>query len=158
MRLKGELLTLAINGLLLSLAVGEIAMAEAGDAENINRITAVASPAMEWLPDGQPARVDFNFGDVKGWLRSSGEWGLEGMVTHNRLLCATYQLGMRFGSGHPACTDVQWLTPEQYATSVKQCNSAPVRHSGAEINPEIAAKFSSISCAESLLKCTGACD
>ena len=48
MRLKGELLTLAINGLLLSLAVGEIAMAEAGDAENINRITAVASPAMEW--------------------------------------------------------------------------------------------------------------
>ncbi|HBK19907.1 MAG TPA: hypothetical protein DDZ07_01145, partial [Cryomorphaceae bacterium] len=47
----------------------------------------------------QAARMDFNFGTVKAWLRDDGQWKIEGDVTHRSGLCGSYQLGIQFGTG-----------------------------------------------------------
>jgi hypothetical protein len=87
----------------------------------------------------------------------NGEWKVEGSVHHNGLLCGTYEVGMRFGVGKPDCTDVEWISETQYATSQYQCNNADMMHTGFGNDGILLEKFDVISCAERVVRCTGNC-
>jgi hypothetical protein len=124
--------------------------------------TAVAKPAPMYLPDGTPERLDFTFGDVKAgeftaWLRNKGGWYLEGWVRHTGLRCATYRVGVRFGAGKPACSDVSWLTDVIYVTEQTQCNNASKQHTGGDINFSLGKDFARVTCAERVISCRGSC-
>jgi hypothetical protein len=142
--------------LITTYAVTAPAEQESGD-EKIKRTNAIAEKPAEWISPNEPARVEFNFGDIKAWLRSDGEWHVEGWVEHKGLLCGTYQVGIRFGSGNPLCRDVVWLTEPLYGTHQKQCNNAKMPHNGGDNNPDLIPDFKRVSCAEQLIKCTGTC-
>ena len=119
-------------------------------------VQARAYPAAQAGAAG-PARLDFLFGDTRGWLDSDGVWNVSADVTHRGLLCATYELGVRFGVGEPGCDNVQWLGAVRYVTAERQCNNATVRQSGGDKQPELARDFSRITCAERVVRCTGNC-
>ncbi len=123
---------------------------------NTRSVQARAYPAAQAGAAG-PARLDFLFGDTRGWLDSDGVWNASADVTHRGLLCATYELGVRFGAGEPGCNNVQWLGAVRYVTAERQCNNATVRQSGGDKQPELARDFSRITCAERVIRCTGNC-
>jgi hypothetical protein len=125
--------------------------------ESLSRTLAPATDAAEWDADGKLARKDFRFSDTTIWLRSNGAWHLEGQVSHGFLLCGTYQIGVRFGAGHPGCSNVEWLTDTEYATSHVQCNHAIQWHAGSGTLTIAPDKFSEMTCAERSLKCSGRC-
>ncbi|MGA8050113.1 MAG: hypothetical protein WCA09_08040 [Burkholderiales bacterium] len=106
---------------------------------------------------GGPSRLDFLFGDSRAWLDSDGTWNVAGDVTHRGLLCATYELGMRFGVGQQGCNNVEWVGAARYVTTQNQCNNATLRHSGGDKQPELAQEFRRITCAERLIRCSGNC-
>ena len=162
-----HLLLAAITvGLTLTLAQGTIAdlksqsaVTNDGDISSMKALKAPARSGMEWDLDGNLTKIEFKFDDGSAWLRSNGEWYVQTDVRHNRLRCATYQLGVRFGHGTPACVNVEWLTEPQYVTTEKQCNSATRPHAGGDQNPALAPEFERITCAERLIRCIdGACD
>jgi hypothetical protein len=160
------LLTASAFGLTLMLAQGAVAdlqsqgtITNKNDTSSMKALKAPARSGMEWDPDGKLTKIEFKFDDGSAWLRSNGDWYVKGAVRHNRLRCATYQLGVRFGHGNPACVNVEWLTEPRYVTSEKQCNSAIVPHEGGENDPALASEFERITCAERLIKCVdGTCD
>jgi hypothetical protein len=123
----------------------------------ISGATAAAKPPQGLVLPSDPKRITFDFGDAKGWLQENGQWHIEGWVQHSGLVCATYEFGIQFGIGSPACSSVQWLDTAQYATSQKQCNSARLFHDGMEFNTAAADRFTEISCAQRLVRCTGRC-
>lgn len=123
----------------------------------VSGVTARARPAPVFLPEGIPERLDFDFGDFKGWLRYKGGWNLEGTVHHRGLRCGTYRAGLRFGAGNPGCENVQWLTEVFYATDQRQCNNASMWHSGGDINLDLRKDFGRITCAERIISCSGFC-
>lgn len=125
--------------------------------DDVSGQTAIARPSSMFTEDGKPERLEFNFGEIKAWLRASGNWHIEGPVPHQGLLCATRQLGIRFGIGSPACTNVRWISDIEYGTSHKQCNNATAWHEGDGDLPALAAEFSRISCAERVVQCSGNC-
>lgn len=108
------------------------------------------------LPN-EKSKLNFNFGQAKGWLNSDGDWTIQGLVQHGHLRCATYQVGMRFGAGSPGCTNVKWLTKTKLVTIKKQCNQALLNHSGGDSNPDIASDFEKITCAQQVISCSGRC-
>lgn len=147
------------KALALTLALGQLVSADDGNAASVKRLKAPARAGMEWDPDGKLTKIEFKFDDASAWLRSNGDWYIDGEVIHTRLRCATYQLGMRFGHGNPACVNVEWLTEPRFVTSKKQCNSAVVPHEGGENDPALASEFERITCAERLIRCSdGACN
>jgi hypothetical protein len=102
-------------------------------------------------------RKDFRFGDFSGWLKRGGEWQIEGPVRHRGLRCGTYEIGMRFGIGNPGCTNVQWISGDEFVTSRSQCNEAEIHHAGNGITPALGEQFDAITCAERVIRCTGNC-
>ena len=106
---------------------------------------------------GKRTRLEFGSDEFKGWLRNNGEWYVEGDVTHMGLVCADYEMGLRFGTGSPGCSNVEWLSEVRYATRRKQCNSATVKHTGGDSEPQLAGLFGKITCAERVIRCTGNC-
>ncbi len=114
--------------------------------------TALADQAV-----GKRERLEFGTDEFKGWLRNDGEWFVEGDVRHLGLLCADYEMGLRFGAGSPGCANVEWLSEVRYATRRKQCNGATVKHSGSDTEPALSAQFAKITCAERVIRCTGNC-
>jgi hypothetical protein len=102
-------------------------------------------------------RKDFNFFGFKAWLKQGGEWSIDGNVSHKGLLCGTYEVGMRFGVGKEGCTEVEWITTDQYVTSQMQCNNATLNHHGVNVDPDLASRFETITCAERVIRCTGTC-
>lgn len=111
--------------------------------------------------DGQQKRVrldfDFREGESRAWLNQDGDLQIQGWIKHRGLLCATYRMGLRFGSGAPACQNVTWLTEPIYLSSQLQCNNARVSHLGSDNLPELATKLDRITCAERVIHCTGNC-
>lgn len=105
------------------------------------------------------ARLDFDFreGESRAWLNQDGDLQVRGWIKHRGLLCATYRMGVRFGSGAPACQNVTWLTEPIYLTAQLQCNGARVSHLGSDNVPELAAQLDRITCAERVIHCTGNC-
>ncbi len=130
----------------------------AGAGEIVKRQQTPVKKSMQWLAPGDTAKSEFDFGEAKAILRGDGEWFIEGMVKHNRVRCATYRLGIRFGVGSKGCANVEWIAEPIYASSRKQCNSAILNHSGGNIMPELSADFEKITCAQKVIKCSGVCN
>lgn len=142
--------------LLSALALMLAAQRASADDTTTRSTRASAYPASHAGTAG-PERLDFLFGDFRGWLDSTGTWNVTGDVTHRGLLCATYEVGVRFGAGAPGCNDVAWLAPVRYVTAERQCNNATLRHSGGDQQPELTRDFKRITCAERVIRCTGNC-
>lgn len=123
----------------------------------VRHIIAVGKKALKILPT-DPNKVNFDFGDIKAWVRDGGQWYIQGHVQHSRLRCANYRLGIQFGKGDFSCSQVSWLTQAVYVTNRKQCNSASVQHSGGDTDSKIPKVFAEINCAKALIQCDGACD
>jgi len=122
-------------------------------------ISAQARPT--YTLDAKPRinRLDFDFrtGESTAWLNADGDFHLHGWVPHRGLLCATYQMGVRFGIGAPSCLNVEWITDPVYVTSQFQCNGARVEHDGGGGSPDIGAQIAKITCAERVIRCSGSC-
>ncbi len=122
-------------------------------------ITAQARPT--YSLDSQPHvnRLDFEFrpSESTAWMNAGGDFHLHGWVKHRSLLCATYQMGIRFGVGSPGCLNVDWITDPIYVTSQYQCNGARVEHGGGDTSPDIGSQITKITCAERVIRCSGSC-
>jgi hypothetical protein len=140
---------------LASFATAAIA-ADAEVSEAAGR-TAVARPAAEWDKQGKPAKLDFDFGDFKAWVRRDGSWNAEGKIQHHGLLCGTYTLLMRVGHGNPGCANVQWFREPRPVANVTLCNDAPGWLSGGNTEFRDAARFDEITCAERRITCRDNC-
>jgi len=94
---------------------------------------------------------------VQGTLADSGAWTLRVEVTHRGLRCATYETGLRIGTGDPDCARVRWLTDIQPATRLTQCNGAARVHTGSgtiDLDPDA---IGSACCVQVVTRCTGPC-
>ena len=109
-------------------------------------------PGSQSLGDGEAGEDS-----VSAWINSDGDFFARGWVEHRGLRCATYKLGIRFGIGNPACSQVQWVTETRYLSSHSQCNNAPIQHRGGGNDPKIKAQFAGINCAERAVLCRGNC-
>jgi len=105
----------------------------------------------------QVLKKSFRDFEVEGWLSSDSNWYIKGTVTHQRLRCATYSLGVQLGKGNPACLNVEWLTNVQYGTQKKHCNSAPLIHVGGGEMPELRNLLSEATCVRIVTRCSGTC-
>jgi hypothetical protein len=145
------------NTLVLSVALlaGD-ALADYLQAE-IHGQTAIARASSMTTASGKPERLDFDFGEVKVWLRENGNWHIEGPVPHQGLLCATRTLSVRFGIGNPGCTKVHWLSEFDDGSSVKQCNNATAWHNGGGFLSALQPDYTRITCAERAIQCSGNC-
>lgn len=126
----------------------------------IRRANAPAVPAIAITADGKTDRLEFDFGRNrgKGWLARKGELYVETWVQHRGLLCAKYEVGVRFGHGDPGCANVQWLAPAKYVTSRTQCNNAIVQHIGVDTEYVLRADFEQVTCAQRMIRCaSGSC-
>lgn len=121
----------------------------------IRRANAPAVPAIAVTASGKTDRLEFDFGRNrgKGWVARKGELYVETWVQHNGFLCATYEVGIRFGHGDPGCANVQWLAPARYVTSRVQCNNAIVQHIGVDTEFQLGADFDQITCAQRMIRC-----
>jgi hypothetical protein len=125
----------------------------------IKKYSAVARKSIDFSGGGElPQKFDFRFDNATAWLRENGEFGLEAEIKHNGLLCGDYEVGISFGIGSPACSNVSWITEPYYISSKKQCNNAWMIHAGGGVVADVTDDFAQISCAQLLIKCTGKCD
>lgn len=106
----------------------------------------------------QPLRKTFQDDGVKGWLTSDSEWFINGTVSHSRLRCATYRLGVQLGKGHPGCLNTEWVTGVQYGTRQTQCNSATLIHEGGGEMPELSDILKDATCVRVVTHCEGVCN
>ena len=125
--------------------------------QDIQGQLAMARPSSMYTEAGTPERLEFSFGEIRVWLKDSGTWHIEGPVSHQGLLCATRQLGVRFGVGQPACTNMRWLSEFEFTDGQKQCNSATTWHTGGGELPALKSEFGRINCAERVIQCSGNC-
>ena len=149
-----------ILSLLICAGTGVIYPTNALAAEEkavVKKYSALARKSIDFGTGGLPQRLDFRFDNATAWLRQNGDFGIEAEIKHAWLLCGDYQVGIRFGIGSPACTNVSWVTDPHYVTNRKQCNNAWMVHSGAGTEVDIAGDFAQITCAQMLIKCTGKC-
>jgi hypothetical protein len=131
-----------------------------GSGENVSGVTSNTSlPLVPTIQPNKssPLKKSFQSNEVEGWLQSNGDWFIKGTVTHQRLRCATYQLGIKLGKGNPGCLNVEWVSDVQYGTMQQQCNSAPVLHTGGGNMPELQNLLQKASCVQVVVKCTGQC-
>ncbi|MCA3131176.1 MAG: hypothetical protein ACK5YW_08585 [Betaproteobacteria bacterium] len=145
---------------MLVLFAGNVAGGDAGDGRQLRRALAPAQPAVAVTGESGNQRLEFDFGRDRGsaWVARKGELYVEAWVQHRGLLCATYEVGVRFGEGRPGCADVRWLAPPRWVTSLRQCNNAVVKHAGNDTDAELPAVFERITCAERLIECvSGSC-
>ena len=122
-------------------------------------VSARARPTYSLDANPHVNRLDFDFrtGESTAWLNADGDFYLQGWVKHRSLVCATYQMGVRFGIGSPGCLNVEWISDPVYVTSQFQCNGARVEHTGGDTLPGIGAQIARISCAERVVRCSGSC-
>lgn len=105
----------------------------------------------------EPIKKVFKDLEYEGWLNSEGDWNIQGKVSHNRLRCATYELGVQLGKGSPACLNVKWISGISYGTRKEQCNSVAMNHSGGGEIELLETKINDITCVKVVTKCTGTC-
>jgi len=124
-------------------------------------LEAVAKEPLTTLGDNTNARtILFEFdrnAELKATLNNKGQWKIEGWIQHKGLFCGDYALGIKFGHGNPGCVNVKWLNDPTYVTRQKQCNNTRMHHSGWGSSPEIIKYLDDITCAQSLIRCTGRC-
>lgn len=105
----------------------------------------------------EPLKKVFKDFEYEGWLNSEGDWNIKGKVSHDRLRCAHYELGIQLGKGSPACLNVAWLSGIYYGTRKEQCNSVAMNHSGGGEIESLATELKYITCVKIVTKCTGTC-
>lgn len=156
------LLICSVTILLLNpiLAVGETPRTtDQVKKESIKRLTGAAKRP-GWVP-GEKAIINFEFdqdNEMTGWLRENGQWHIEGWIKHNHLRCGKYRLGMRFGKGELACSNIKWLSETKYIPARTQCNQTKLHHSGLAESVDIVSKFDEVTCAQLVIHCTGICN
>jgi hypothetical protein len=131
--------------------------AQAPSATQLNNATARAISEPLYNKNQVP-RHEFDFNGVSAWLDQNGQWYVTGRLRHTRALCATYQLGIRFGHGTTGCLNVKWLTEPAYGPNVRQCNHAVSKHTGGGTQDKAAAVFDTVTCAQLQVRCEGQCD
>ncbi len=147
--------------LLVSCAVNEHRDADSdGQDSNAYRIVRMLEvplkPSSEQGSGYPPARV-FQHRESSGRIEKDGVWTITGPVTHNRIRCATYETGIQFGKGNPACSHVKWLTGIEYGTRQTHCNSATLIHRGGGKFTDVEGVFGTLTCARAVTRCSGAC-
>jgi len=120
--------------------------------QNIRQVDRPLLPAT----DGSAARV-FDVDFARGALNSDGDWRVRGEITHSRLRCGGYQLGVRFGTGSPSCSKVDWRTGLLATPERRQCNGATLIHSGGGTLDLSADTIRSLNCVRVVVLCVGAC-
>ncbi len=153
------MIRIAIIALLSALLFAKAQAADQSLESDERGVNAQARPS--YSLDARPRinRLDFYFPDSesRAWLIVDGNFSLHGWVRHRSLLCATYQMGVRFGIGAPGCLSVEWISDPVFVTSHVQCNGARVEHAGGDVAPEMGAVIDKISCAERVIRCSGSC-
>lgn len=92
-----------------------------------------------------------------GGSGADGAWRVRAEIMHPRLRCASYAVGVRFGSGDADCSDVDWQTSAEFLPTRRPCNNATVIHSGEGVVGRSADMIQTLSCARVMVRCTGAC-
>ena len=123
----------------------------------VKKYSAVARKSVDFGVGAQTPKIEFKFDNGTAWLRQNGTFKVDAEIKHGSLLCGTYEVGVRFGIGSPACTNVSWLSETQFATKRKQCNHAWMAHQGSGTDPELVSDFDQITCGQLVVKCTGKC-
>lgn len=128
--------------------------AGAAQSDEPRIVRQIDRPLLPAAADGERA---FRDGFARGALSADGAWRVRAEIMHPRLRCASYAVGVRFGSGDDGCTDVDWQTDAEFLPSHRQCNNAGVIHSGVgsvDLAPEA---IDALTCARVMVSCTGAC-
>ena len=131
--------------------------AVADDWKVTSRSAIAVQRELGFTTDPKAARLDFRAFDFSGYLLGDGTWQVSSPVTHRGLLCATYEVGVRFGVGSPGCTDVSWLSEPVYVGRQRQCNESTVDHVGGDTTPRLGYQLPYITCVERVVRCTGNC-
>lgn len=82
------------------------------------------------IVQGEPSRWTFQDFNVSGWVDEDGFWHIRSEISHGRIRCATYDVGIQLGKGLPGCSNVRWLSNVEHASRIRHCNSATRIHSG----------------------------
>ena len=129
-------------------------------ADSVHKISAEAVKESAIVSSGEP-KLRFEFeGEEKStaWLKSSGQWHAEAWIKHAHFRCGHYQLGIQFGKGEPACLNVKWYGEPVFISRKRQCNNTTIHHQDGAQSAELVQKFSQVTCAQQVIKCTGVCD
>jgi len=145
-----------VSSLIIFCVASSCAFAEE-DQSVVKKYSAVAKKAVDFGVGAQTPKIEFKFDNGTAWLRENGTFQVDVEIKHGSLLCGTYEVGMRFGIGNPACTNVSWLSETKYVTKRKQCNHAWMGHQGSGTDPEVVGDFELLTCAQLVVKCTGKC-
>ncbi len=106
------------------------------------------------IVEGEPVRWTFRDFNVSGWLDENGDWHVRSEVSHGRIRCAAYEVGVQLGKGLPACSNFQRLNGVAWATRVRHCNSATRIHSGGGSFADTKA-VEAATCARVVVRCEG---
>ena len=121
------------------------------------KYSAVARKSVDFGVGAEPQKTEFKFDSASAWLRENGTFHVEAEIKHGSLLCGTYEVGVRFGIGQPACTNVSWLSSTQFVSQRKQCNHAWMAHQGSGTDTELVGDVDLVTCAQLVIRCTGKC-
>lgn len=121
------------------------------------KYSAVARKSVDFGVGAEPQKTEFKFDSASAWLRENGAYHVEAEIKHGSLLCGTYEVGVRFGIGQPACTNVSWLSSTQFVSKRKQCNHAWMAHQGSGTDTELVGDVDLVTCAQLVIRCTGKC-
>ena len=147
--------------LLVSCAVSENRDADSdGPDTTVFRIVRILEVPLEpssGQGSGGPPAKTFQHRESRGRIDRDGVWSITGPVTHNRIRCATYETGIQFGTGNPACSYVKWQTGIEYGTRQTHCNSATLIHRGGGKFTNAEGVFGTLTCARVVTRCSGAC-
>lgn len=133
--------------------------ADAWGADKIveKKYSAVAKRSVDFGVGAEPQKIEFKFDGASAWLRENGSFKVDAEIKHNALLCGTYEVGIRFGIGKPACSNVSWLSQTQFISKRKQCNHAWMVHQGSGMDTDLVGDVDLITCGQLVVKCTGKC-
>jgi hypothetical protein len=106
------------------------------------------------IVQGEPSKWTFRDFNVSGWVDENGFWDIRSEISHGRIPCATYEVGVQLGRGRPACSNVDWLTNVEYGSRVRHCNSATRIHSGGGRFFDTSA-VEAANCARVVVRCDG---
>ncbi|WP_328987692.1 hypothetical protein [Thiorhodovibrio winogradskyi] len=99
----------------------------------------------------------FGRGSLNTTGNATGEWQVRAEVTHGRLRCATYALGVRFGVGNASCSEVDWKSRMEWSDGRQQCNSATLVHSATGRLDSRRRDLSALNCVQVSVGCRGTC-
>jgi len=127
-------------------------------ADYVRRSAAPAQNPRVQFDSANATQKSFGFSASTASLKQNGDISIDGVLTHKGLLCADYEVGLRFGKGSGAwgCTDVEWLTSDEYVWSRSLCNSASMPYQTVG-HVDLKESFDQITCAERILRCSGNC-